>query len=375
MLARELKNELPEEKGFSSRNIGYMVQFAREYSDLFPILQPVVAKLEAGGDQGPSAPRLLAKGGTLTKADRILQPVVAKLPAVAGTAISPQALAMRAAITPRDSISLAVAQLPWAHNILLLQMVKDRPTRFWYMQQAVEHGWSRNVLSLMIKNETHLRQGNAITNFERSLPAPQSDLVRQALKDPYIFDFLTLEEPFHEKELEGALLLQMERFLLELGQGFAFVGRQYRIRVGERDYYIDLLFYHLHLRCFLVIDLKTGEFQPEHAGKMDFYLNFVDDKLRHATDAPSIGLILCQKRDRVIAEYALRGMKNPIGISEYELTRHLPRQLRSSLPTIEQIEAELAAHAAPVREARKSKRTSGRRVPGLRSSSKKRKRA
>jgi predicted nuclease of restriction endonuclease-like (RecB) superfamily len=198
----------------------------------------------------------------------------------------------------------------------------------------------------MVKSEAHRRQGKALSNFDRLLPAPQSDLVRQALKDPYIFDFLTIEEPFHERELETSLLHQLERFLLELGQGFAFVGRQFPLEVGNGDFYIDLLFFHLKLRCFVVIDLKKGEFKPEYAGKMNFYLAVVDDKLRHETDALSIGLILCQDRNQIVAEYALRGSTSPIGVSEYELTRALPASLHSALPTVEEIEAELSELAA-----------------------------
>jgi len=178
------------------------------------------------------------------------------------------------------------------------------------------------------------------------LPAAKSDLVQQTLKDPYIFDFLTLQEPFHERELETNLLHQLERFLLELGQGFAFVGRQYYLKVGDREFYMDLLSYHLKLRCFVVIDLKKGEFQPEYAGKMNFYLSVVDDQLRHEADAPSIGLILCQDRNHIVAEYAPRGVDKPIGISEYELSRALPVNLRSALPTVEEIEAELADSAS-----------------------------
>jgi predicted nuclease of restriction endonuclease-like (RecB) superfamily len=240
--------------------------------------------------------------------------------------------------------------------MLLIQMIKNLPTRFWYMRQAVEHGWSRNVLSLMINNQAHLRQGQAITNFQERLAPAQSDLAIQLLKDPYIFDFLTLDEPFHERELETNLLQHVQKFLLELGQGFAFVGLQYHVTIDGQDFFIDLVFYHLVLRCFIVIDLKTGDFKAEHAGKMNFYLNVLDDKLRHPSDAPSIGLILCQKRNRVVAEYALRGINKPIGISQYELTRALPAQLQSSLPTIEQIEAELASEAARGQSARKPAR-------------------
>jgi predicted nuclease of restriction endonuclease-like (RecB) superfamily len=213
------------------------------------------------------------------------------------------------------------------------------------MQQTLANGWSRNVLLTMIQSESHRRQGKALSNFDQRLPAAQSDLARQTLKDPYIFDFLTLEEPFHERELETNLLHELERFLLELGQGFAFVGRQLHLEVGDSDFYIDLLFYHLKLRCFVVIDLKTGEFKPEYAGKMNFYLSVVDDQLRHESDAPSIGLILCQDRNHIIAEYALRGVSKPIGVSEYELTRALPPKLQSALPSVEAIEAELAESA------------------------------
>ncbi len=234
--------------------------------------------------------------------------------------------------------------------------VKDLEARLWYMQQTLANGWSRNVLLTMIQSEAHLRQGMALTNFERLLPSPQSDLARQTLKDPYIFDFLTLEQPFHERELETNLLHELERFLLELGQGFAFVGRQLHLEVGDSDFYVDLLFYHLKLRCFVVIDLKTGEFKPEYAGKMNFYLSVVDDQLRHDSDAPSIGLILCQDRNHIIAEYALRGVNKPIGISEYELTRALPPSLRSALPTVEEIEAELEGTATNQSEPPKTKK-------------------
>jgi len=236
--------------------------------------------------------------------------------------------------------------IPWFHQIVLMEKIKDRTVRLWYMQQTLANGWSRNILLAMIQSEAHARQGQAITNFERLFPSPQSDLVQQTLKDPYIFDFLTLQEPFHERELETNLLHQLEHFLLELGQGFAFVGRQYYLKVGDREFYIDLLFYHLKLRCFVVIDLKKGEFKPEYAGKMNFYLSVVDDQLQHEADAPSIGLILCQDRNHIVAEYALRGVNKPIGISEYELTRALPVKFRSALPTVEEIEAELADSAS-----------------------------
>ena len=242
-LSRELQNELPEIKGFSERNIDRMVAFYRAYPRPADFSPQAVAKLKT-----PSkVPQAVAKSEQ--GADSLLW------------------------------------SIPWGHHALLLEKVKDLDQRLWYMQQTLANGWSRNILFAMIQSEAHARQGQAITNFERLLPSPQSDLVQQTLKDPYIF---------------------------------------------------------LKLRCFVVIDLKKGEFKPEYAGKVNFYLSIVDDQLRHDADAPSIGLILCQDRNHIVAEYALRGMNKPIGISEYELTRALPVSLRSALPTVEEIEAELA---------------------------------
>jgi predicted nuclease of restriction endonuclease-like (RecB) superfamily len=222
-----------------------------------------------------------------------------------------------------------------------MEKLSDLSARGWYMEQTLASGWSRDVLAMAVGSDAYRRRGGAVTNFDRILPAPQSDLARQTLKDPYIFDFVTLDEPFRERELETGLIHHLEKFLLELGQGFAFVGRQYRIEVDGTDFYIDLLFYHLKLRAFIVIDLKTGAFRPEFAGKINFYCNVVNDTLRHPTDQPTIGLILCQGKDRMLAEYALSGIDKPIGVSSYELTRALPPRLQSALPTVEEIEAEL----------------------------------
>jgi predicted nuclease of restriction endonuclease-like (RecB) superfamily len=242
-------------------------------------------------------------------------------------------------------VQQVVAQLPWGHNVRLLEHTKNPEDRLWYAQQTIQYGWSRNILIHQIQSGLHLRQGSAQTNFARTLPAPQSELAQQILKDPYNFDFLDLGTEAHERDLERALLQHLQQFLLELGVGFAFVGSQVHLEVGERDFYLDMLFYHLKLRCFAVIDLKIGDFEPEHAGKMNFYLSAVDDQLRHPDDQPSIGLILCRSKDRVIAEYALRDLNKPIGISVYQLTQALPEQYHGSLPTIEQLEAELSAPA------------------------------
>jgi predicted nuclease of restriction endonuclease-like (RecB) superfamily len=294
-LARDLHNELPEEKGFSERNIKRMLAFYREYPHLEFVPQPV-AQTESG--------------------------------------IKMQQLAV---LFPVDLIQA----VPWGHHAELMAKVKNPATRQWYMHAAIENGWSRNILVMQIESAAHDRVGRTTSNFAKRLPSPDSDMVQQTLKDPYLFDFLTLESDFHERELETGLIAHLENFLLELGQGFAFVGRQYHLDIGKQDFYIDLLFYHLKLRCYVVIDLKRGDFKPEYAGKMNFYCSVVDDKLRHETDKPTIGLILCQQPNRVLAEYALRGMDKPIGVSGFELTRALPEALKSSLPSIEEIEREL----------------------------------
>ena len=219
------------------------------------------------------------------------------------------------------------AQLPWGHHMLLLDRVKDENYRNFYMQKAIENGWSRNILSMQVKSDLHARQGSAITNFTATLPAPQSDLAQQIFKDPYIFDFLTMSEDYHEKDLEKGLIDYIAKFLVELGAGFAYVGRQYHLEVGEDDYYIDLLFYHLKLRSYVVIELKKGKFQPEFAGRLNFYLSVVDDKLRHPADEKTIGLLICQDKNKIAAEYALRDINKPIGVSEYQLTSAIPENL------------------------------------------------
>ena len=246
-------------------------------------------------------------------------------------------------------VQQVAAQLPWFHNCVLLDKVTDDETRTWYARAAIHHGWSRAVLVHQIESDLRRRQGKAITNFDRALPPPQSDLAQEVTKDPYNFDFLMLGEEAHERDLERGLLEHLRKFLLELGVGFAFVGSQYPLTVGGEEFRIDLLFYHLRLRCYVVIDLKTVPFQPEFAGKMNFYLSAVNNLLRHTDDQPSIGLILCKTRNRVIAEYALEDYSKPIGISEYRLAESLPDKLQGSLPTVEELESELGS--APEEEA------------------------
>lgn len=309
-LAADLASDLPDTKGFSERNLRRMVQYFHAYPELEAIRPQAVATLGSPGDRTQAVAEM-------------------KVPE------APQQSRAR-------ECALLSLDLPWGHNILLLQKVADLSSRAWYMRRCIDAGWSRDVLGLQIKSAAHTRQAAAITNFAERLPAAQSDLAHQTLKSPYLFDFLTLDTDFRERELERGLLAHLERFLLELGVGFAFVGRQHHMALGDDDFYLDLLFYHLKLRCFVVIELKVGAFKAEYAGKMNLYLNLVDDAMRHPSDQPSIGLILCQDNKRILAEYALRGMDRPIGVSEYELTRALPAELESALPSVDEIEAELA---------------------------------
>jgi len=237
----------------------------------------------------------------------------------------------------------AAAQIPWGHNMILLDKIKDQKQRMWYIQQTIENGWSRSMLEHWIESNVYKRQGKAVTNFKQALPALQSDLAEQVLKDPYNFSFLALDKKHREKELEQGLIDHIQNFLIELGEGFAFIGRQYRIEVDGEDSFIDLLFYHLKLRCYFVVELKATAFDPRDAGQMNFYLSAVDSLLKHSSDNPSIGILLCKTKSKIKAEYALRDIRKPIGVTSYEtkLVESLPKNLKGSLPTIEEIEAEL----------------------------------
>lgn len=243
-----------------------------------------------------------------------------------------------------ENYAAAAAQIPWGHNMIILDKLEDVDQRKWYIQQTIENGWSRSMLEMWIESDLYKRQGKAITNFKQTLPIPQSDLAEQTLKDPYNFSFLALDKKHRESELEQGLMDHIQKFLLELGDGFAFVGRQYKIEVEGEDHLIDLLFYHLKLRCYFVIELKATAFDPRDTGQMNFYLSAVDDLLRHPGDNPSIGILLCKKKNKVKAEYALRRCTSPISVTSYEtqIVKSLPNELKASLPTIEEIESELS---------------------------------
>lgn len=238
----------------------------------------------------------------------------------------------------------AVSQLPWGHITRLMQMIKDKQVRDWYAQQTVDNGWSRSILEMQIESKLYERQADSkkkITNFHEHLPAIQSDLAHEILKDPYNFDFLTIGDKAHERAIEEALVTHIRDFLLELGQGFAFVGSQVPLTFDDQEFFVDLLFYHLHIRSFVVIELKATKFKPEHTGQLGFYLAAVDNLMRREGDNRSIGILLCKSKNKIVAEYALQNVNAPIGISEYQLSKALPSELKSSLPTIEEIEAEL----------------------------------
>ena len=304
-LSLDLKEEFPNAKGFSERNLLYAKQLYSFYNQHITITQQVVAQLP-------------------DKQMPIIQQVVGQLP------------------TTTDSITQQlVAQIPWGHNLLIITKCKSIEEAIFYINKTTQNAWSRSVLAHHIELNLYEREGKAVTNFANTLPAPQSDLALQTLKDPYIFDLMTLTEKYNERELEDALTENITKFLLELGAGFAYVGRQVPLNIDGTDYPVDLLFYHLKLRCFIVIELKTVKFVPEAAGKTSFYLSAIDDLMRHPTDNPTIGLIICKNKNNLVAEYALRGINQPIGISEYQLTKVFPEQFKGSLPSVEEIEEEL----------------------------------
>jgi predicted nuclease of restriction endonuclease-like (RecB) superfamily len=283
-IAKDLQNEFPNLKGFSVRNIKYIRQWYLYWTEELIIGQQLVAQLD------------------LEK----------------------------------------IFQIPWGHNILIISKIKDIKKAIFYIHKTIENNWSRNVLIHQIESNLFQRQGGAITNFKEKLPDAHSDLALQILKDPYCFDFLTLTEDYNEKELENSLIENITHFLLELGQGFSFIGKQFKLEIGDKDFYIDLLFYHVKLHCYVVVELKAKDFKPEYAGKLNFYISAVDDLLAEkGIDKPTIGILICKSKDNMIVEYSLKNIEKPIGISEYTLTKFLPEDMKAVLPSIEEIEAEL----------------------------------
>lgn len=291
-LVVDLKTEFPDMRGFSVRNVKYMRAFAEAYPH-FPIVQEALAQTQHAENEKV------------------------------------------------EFVQEALAQITWYHHITLLDKVKEPKNRLFYIQKTIENGWSRNVMLHQIESSLHLRQGAAISNFKSTLPKPQSDLARETIKNPYLFDFVGIGEEMQERELERALVSNIKKFMLELGKGFAYVGNQFNLVVEEDDYFLDLLFYNYHLHCFVVFELKVGDFKPEFAGKLNFYINTVNGKIKGADDKPTIGVLLCKTPNKTVVKYSLQGIDAPMGVSEYQFTKALPEELQSELPTIEALEQEL----------------------------------
>jgi len=273
--------------------------------------------------------------------DRLSRDLIHEFPDMKGFSVRNLKYMRKFAETYRDAsiVQQLAAQIPWFHNCVILDQISDPDEREWYIRQTIQNGWSRNVLVHQIESGLFLRTGTAVTNFAATLPAPQSDLARDTIKDPYIFDFLGLGSDVSERELHQSLLERLRDFLIELGIGFAFVGSEYHLAVGDQDYYLDLLFYHTRLHCYVVIELKIGAFIPEYAGKLNFYLSAVDDLMRSgAADQPSIGILLCKDKNRVIAEYALRDMTKPMAVATYRLASRVPAGLKGKMPTVKELE-------------------------------------
>jgi len=322
-LSHDLSIEFPEMKGFSRGNLYYIKRWFLFYKDAFEIVPQAV-------EQFPG------------KHDKSKKKVIIEQDA---RQIVPQPAGQMHDFATKSIVQQLAEQIPWGHNMLIIEKIKSVDQAIWYIQQTIENGWSRNILSMQIKSKLYERQAKTekgkITNFANLLPKNHSDLAENIMKDPYVFDFLSLGKEAHEREVEQALTAHIREFLLELGAGFAFVGTQYHLEVGGDDFYIDMLFYHLKLRSYVVIELKTTKFKPEYAGKLNFYLSVVDDLVKAPEDNPTIGLLLCQDKNKLVAEYALRDLKKPIGVSEYQLTEKIPKELKTALPTIEEIEEEL----------------------------------
>lgn len=306
-LSVDMRNDYPEIKGFSVRNCQCMIQFYNEYNQ----------ELTLPKDASP-----------------ITQSSVAQLPR--------QKTQLSVAQLPKYNFTLPILHLPWTHNIILIQRVKDIKARYWYMVQTITNHWSKDYLADAIKQDYYKRHGALANNFDMALPQPEAEEVKSMLKDPYLFDMLTFKDKFDERDIELGLVKEVEKFLLEMGTGFAFMGRQFHLEVSGEDYYIDLLMYNTFMHRYMVIELKNTEFIPEYIGKLNFYCSAVDDILCREGDNKTIGLLLCRTKDKIKAEYALRDINKPIGVSDYELGNMLPKDIRSSLPSIEDIERDLS---------------------------------
>jgi len=301
-LSKDLMKEFPSIRGFSVSNIKYMRQWFLFFSQGITIGQQLVAQL-----QNPK---------------------------------SQQAVDQLENSIPQQAVTL-ITQVPWGHNITIITKCKSIDEALFYVNNIIENGWSRSVLNHQIESDLYKRKGKSISNFDHTLPSVQSDLAKETLKNPYVFDFLNLREKHDEKEFENELLNQVSKFLLELGAGFSFIGRQYKLEVGGDEFYMDLLFYHVKLHCYVVIELKTTKFKPEFSGKLNFYISAVDGIIKSKQDNPTIGILICKSKNNTVVEYSVKDINKPIGVSEYIVTKKLPNKFKSTLPTIKEIEDEL----------------------------------
>jgi predicted nuclease of restriction endonuclease-like (RecB) superfamily len=301
-LIADLRAEFPDMKGLSPRNFKYMRAFAQAYPQFMDVR--------------------FAKPQEYENQDFII-------------------------------VQQLAAQLPWTHHQVLLDKTKTIAEKSFYIKKAVENGWSRNVLLLQLSSQLHLRQGKALTNFELTLPEPQSDLAIETFKNPYVFDFLNSTDVIRELGMEKALIQHIKHFMLELGRGFAYVGNQYNIRVEDDEFFLDILFFNYRLNCFVIVDLKLKEFKPEHAGKLNFYINVIDAQVKLPHHKPTIGILLCKSSNQTIVKYALQDINSPIGISNYELTNALPKELKADMPTIEELEQEMEKEIEMHKQSRK----------------------
>ncbi len=333
-LSRDLREEFPDMEGFSPRNLRYIKAFYQFYSS--GILQQPVAKLAAGKLQRPVAE--LEEGGIVHQGG-------AELGEGENRHQDGDELAVANRQQVVDEFGERFFAIPWGQHIEIFTHAETVDEALFYVGKTAENGWSRNVLMNMMDAGLYRAKGRAVTNFAAKLPAPESDLAQETIKDPYCFDFLALRERYTERELEDALVGNVARFLMELGNGFSFVGRQYRLEVGGEEFFADLLFYHLKLRRYVVVELKTGAFKPEFVGQLGFYVQAVNEQLKHPSDNDAIGLLICKRRNRLVAEYSLKSSAQLLGVSEYRLTKSLPDDFKSSLPSVRDIEAGLAARA------------------------------
>ena len=355
-LAKAIRFNYPEKKGYSERNLTYMCQFARSYP--LNVLRSFIdtdARLSVPSIQNVTNEVLKLNNGQFTQEltaqiqstdSQLLEFTQEPLAQIQNVAKTVSAI-YRITIEDIEKLFLAspVARINWASHVIMLNNSLPLGVKYWYMKQSVEMGWSSNVLKIQIETNLYNRQisNNKVNNFTATLPAPQSDLANYLLKDPYIFDLVGAKEKADERDIEEQLVKHVTRYLLEMGNGFAFVARQKHFQIGNSDFFADLILYSIPLHAYIVVELKATPFKPEYAGQLNFYINVVDDKLRGENDNKTIGLLLCKGKDEVVAQYALTGYDQPIGISDYQLSKAIPENLKSVLPSIEEVEEELTS--------------------------------